>query len=1311
MNSKTAVVILVLSAILLSAFVCTPCLATTPEFRAFWVDAFHNGALSKSEVDKLLGVPGEAGSLGDIRNANCNAIFLEVRKNADAYYHSNYGEPWATNLSPAQFDSLQAVLDAAHDTTGGKKRIEVHAWLVTFRTSGGTVYTNHDDTPTGSLTTLDNYWPTRTDAAAEPSDKPFDPGHPLVEEYLTNVALDIANNYDVDGIHFDYIRFTGSTQGYNPTSIARYRARYGGSGNPSTTDPQFQQWRRDQILAYVRRVYAKLQTTKPNVLVSGSFYTGDPAPTAATHDAFKTSQAYKDCYSDWDSMMQEGIVDFSAPMTYFDLAGNYASDYTGWMNFEKDRKANRQAVVGPGIYLNYFADAISEMQMIRSVSPNGNYADGMCGFSYACPYAIDKAAPTYGTWANFAPTFVSSVCPTWADIPDRPWKSNPTKGHISGTVTVFTTGKWADGATVSITGPENRSMVCDGTGFYAFIDLTPGTYTVTSSFSGYPNAIKTVVVGIGQVTGNMYVTDFAMGATLPPAISNVAATNVTNNAATITWATDQGASSQVKYGLTSSYGSTTTLDSTYVTSHSVALSGLTPNTMYHFQVLSTGTNGPSSSVDYTFVTSGPPTITGVQSSVTATTATITWSTNTAADSKVNYGWTSSYGSQAYNASLVTSHSVQLTGLAPSSAYHYQCVSVNAYGTATSTDFTFTTNALPTISNVQSGSITGTTAVVTWTTDQSADSKANYGTTTSYGSQATNASLVTSHSISLSGLAPTTTYHFQCVSTNLNGTATSGDYTFVTGVAPPETVVDDTDPNVTYSGSAKFTISNPGAYPGGYNNNYRYCDNRRTSSTATVVWTPNLARTGPYDVYVWYTSGSNRSTAVKYTVNYSGGSTNQTINQTVDPTDPDGLKWVRIGTGLQFAAGTGGNVTMNNITGESSTTKVILVDAMKWVYVGADTAPPTVPQSLVVTPSSTTGMSISWAASIDDTAVTGYKIYRNGVQVGTSATTSYTDSGLTANTQYAYTVSAYDAVPNTSAQSTAVSKYTLSQPPTGSIITCNIAAGSWSPSSSFLLQNLGFGVGKVGSYKVAWDSSATHMWTGTEIAWTTTSKTCTADTTTQPYYFHAKGFNGDGVANGTLDLGPYNYGMAFDTIAAAMNNPDATGVIVSTYEPITAVFGNSFYVEEADRTRGLKIDATTALAIGKKAKIGGRLSGSSIQRSLVDAAVLDSSDGTALPPLVMQIAALGGASPDIHTTSLGSANGAYNIGLLVRLTGKVKSHATGSFVIDDGSGSVTVYSDRTVADGSFVGVSGICALESGLAVIRSRTIDDVIVYAP
>jgi len=71
-----------------------------------------------------------------------------------------------------------------------------------------------------------------------------------------------------------------------------------------------------------------------------------------------------------------------------------------------------------------------------------------------------------------------------------------------------------------------------------------------------------------------------------PVISAVAVSAITQTGATVTWTTDEPATSQLDYGLTGAWGSTTTLDSTLSTSHAVILSGLTANTLYHLRAKS-----------------------------------------------------------------------------------------------------------------------------------------------------------------------------------------------------------------------------------------------------------------------------------------------------------------------------------------------------------------------------------------------------------------------------------------------------------------------------------------------------------------------------------------------------------------------------------------------------------------------------------------------------------------------------------------------------------------------------------------------------
>jgi chitinase len=88
--------------------------------------------------------------------------------------------------------------------------------------------------------------------------------------------------------------------------------------------------------------------------------------------------------------------------------------------------------------------------------------------------------------------------------------------------------------------------------------------------------------------------------------------------------------------------------------------------------------------------------------------------------------------------------------------------------------------------------------------------------------------------------------------------------------------------------------------------------------------------------------------------------------------------------------------------------------------GGDTTPPSAPTGLSSPSHTSSSVSLAWTASTDNVGVTGYQVFRNGAQVGTSTTTSFTDSGLNASTAYSYTVKATDAAGNVSAASSALS---------------------------------------------------------------------------------------------------------------------------------------------------------------------------------------------------------------------------------------------------------------------------------------------------
>jgi hypothetical protein len=185
----------------------------------------------------------------------------------------------------------------------------------------------------------------------------------------------------------------------------------------------------------------------------------------------------------------------------------------------------------------------------------------------------------------------------------------------------------------------------------------------------------------------------------PPTISAVSAGAIASTSAQISWTTSEQSSSQVEYGPTTSYGSTTPLDSALVAGHTQTLSGLSPDTLYHYRVISRDAAGNQSvSGDYSFRTllTDPPAAPVISAIGAAGGGAgeqiVSWTTDVLADSQVEYGLTTSYGSTTpLDPALVTGHSVTLSGLAPSTTYNYRVRSRGGNGElAVSGNAVFTT---------------------------------------------------------------------------------------------------------------------------------------------------------------------------------------------------------------------------------------------------------------------------------------------------------------------------------------------------------------------------------------------------------------------------------------------------------------------------------------------------------------------------------------------------------------------------------------------------------------------------------------------
>ena len=467
----------------------------------------------------------------------------------------------------------------------------------------------------------------------------------------------------------------------------------------------------------------------------------------------------------------------------------------------------------------------------------------------------------------------------------------------------------------------------------------------------------------------------------------------------------------------------------------------------------------------------PPVITVVPSaSAMDCSAVITWTTDEAATSTVDYGLSFSYTSSASVAGYVQSHSVTLTGLNAGATYHYQASSTDASanGPTTSTDAVFATSsaAAPVISTGPASSgVTGSQAVITWTTNEAATSEVQYGTTTGYGDTASVSGYATSHSVALTGLTAVTTYHYRVLTTDScgNGPTISGDFNFTTGAASIDIsgwTLKQYNSTQSYMFPAGTTLPSGGylvlardatlaqfqAVFASIPASTVFLDSNASGSCTNGCF-PQINGSETFELY-------DAASALKDGTTIAMASGN--VYQRTSPGAPAGSasSWTTVvesaaNPGQGAGSPSGAGVVINEMADAAAYTNEFIELYYDAGSTPADFTPPAAVTNLAATPLSDTSVQLTWTAVGDD-GTTGtaaaYDVRQSASRILTlaqfNAATAVTGpptpsasgtaqqmavSGLTANTSYYFAVRVRDEVPNWSGLSNSASATTA---PTG-----------------------------------------------------------------------------------------------------------------------------------------------------------------------------------------------------------------------------------------------------------------------------------------
>ncbi|MGA7159959.1 MAG: family 10 glycosylhydrolase [Bacteroidota bacterium] len=285
-----------------------------------------------------------------LQKEHFNTVFFQVRSRGNTFYRSQY-EPWAAELTGTLgqdpgWDPLEFAIEEAH-----KRGMELHAWFNVAK-----VY-NSGQPPLSSPRHILRSHPEW--GQLYEGDWWVDMGRPEVRQYTENLVMELVRLYDLDGIHFDYIRYPGEK--FDDWSSFRLY------GDGTARDD----WRRNNITQFVREMYGQITNEKPMMKV-GSAPLGIYKPIPGAESGFS---GYAELYQDARLWLQDKIQDYVAPQLYWDFGEQTNPNDPDFRALCIDWSKNnfgRHVYAGLGIYRENVQKEIGEqIYLTRAVECQG----------------------------------------------------------------------------------------------------------------------------------------------------------------------------------------------------------------------------------------------------------------------------------------------------------------------------------------------------------------------------------------------------------------------------------------------------------------------------------------------------------------------------------------------------------------------------------------------------------------------------------------------------------------------------------------------------------------------------------------------------------------------------------------------------------------------------------------------------------------------------------------------------------------------------------------------------------------------------